>query len=88
MKGINIRPIHRRRQFIITNECYLITTGTFPFANEIVTSLDINKVGGTSLWSKEERKNILVEAYNFQYPVLKTSKTIKKMQEIADRMQK
>ena len=36
---------------------------------------------------KEERKNILVEAYNFQYPVLKTSKTIKKMQEIADRMQ-
>ena len=37
---------------------------------------------------KEEMKNIIMEAYNFQHPVLKTSKTIRKMQEIADRMQK
>jgi len=37
---------------------------------------------------KEERKGILTESYNFQYPVLKSSKTIKKMQEIADRMLK
>lgn len=37
---------------------------------------------------KEERKGILTESYNFQHPVLKNSKTIKKMQEIADRMLK
>ena len=35
---------------------------------------------------KEEREDIIMEAYNFQYPILKTSKTIRKMQEIADRI--
>ena len=33
---------------------------------------------------KEERKSILEEAYDFQYPILKRSKTIKKMQELAN----
>lgn len=35
---------------------------------------------------KEERKNILHEAYNFQYPVLKRSKTIKRLQALADKI--
>lgn len=35
---------------------------------------------------KEERKNILQESYNFQYPVLKQSKTIRRLQELADSM--
>lgn len=35
---------------------------------------------------KEERKGILQEAYDFQYPILKRSKTIKKIQELADRI--
>lgn len=34
--------------------------------------------------SKEERQNFLQEAYDFQYPILKRSKTIKRMQELAD----
>ena len=34
----------------------------------------------------DERKNILKEAYDFQYPILKRSKTIKKMQELSDRI--
>lgn len=36
--------------------------------------------------SKEERENILKEAYDFQYPILKRSKTIQKIQELADRV--
>lgn len=35
---------------------------------------------------KEERTAILQEAYDFQYPILKRSKTIKKIQELADRV--
>jgi len=35
---------------------------------------------------KEERVAILQEAYDFQYPILKRSKTIKKIQELADRV--
>lgn len=38
--------------------------------------------------TKEERERILKEAYEFQYPILKRSKTIKYMQELADRAQK
>jgi len=34
---------------------------------------------------KEERRNMLKDAYDFQYPILKRSKTIKKMQEWADK---
>lgn len=34
---------------------------------------------------KEERNRILQESYDFQYPILKRSKTIKKMQELAER---
>jgi len=34
---------------------------------------------------KEERKEILQEAYDIQYPILKRSKTIKRLQEIADK---
>lgn len=34
---------------------------------------------------KEDRRNMLKDAYDFQYPVLKRSKTIKKMQEWADK---
>ena len=37
---------------------------------------------------KEERKALLQETYEFQYPVLKRSKTIKKMQEIHDNRMK
>lgn len=33
---------------------------------------------------KEERQSILQEAYDFQYPVLKRSKTVAKIQELAD----
>ncbi len=36
--------------------------------------------------SREERENILKEAYDFQYPILKRSKTIQKIQELADRV--
>ena len=36
---------------------------------------------------KEERQNILQESYNFQYPVLRESKTIEKLQQMADTMQ-
>ena len=35
---------------------------------------------------KEEREKILKEAYDFQYPILKRSKTIQKIQELADRV--
>ena len=35
--------------------------------------------------SKEDRKNFLQEAYDFQYPILKRSKTIKRLQELADK---
>ena len=35
---------------------------------------------------KKERKTILQEAYDFQYPILKRSKTIQKIQELADRV--
>ena len=35
---------------------------------------------------KEERKDILQEAYNIQYPILKQSKTIKRLQKIADKV--
>lgn len=38
--------------------------------------------------NKEERRNLLKEAYDFQYPILKRSKTIKKMQELANRMKR
>ena len=34
--------------------------------------------------SKEDRQNILQEAYDFQYPILKKSKTIKRLQKLAD----
>lgn len=37
---------------------------------------------------KEERRNILQEAYDFQYPTLKRSKTIKRLQELADQAKK
>lgn len=37
---------------------------------------------------KEERENLLQETYDFQYPVLKRSKTIKRMQEIHDKKMK
>lgn len=37
---------------------------------------------------KEERKTFLKEAYDFQYPILKRSKTIKRMQELADKAQR
>jgi hypothetical protein len=42
------------------------------------------------LWGCEmdERKSLLTEAYEFQYPTLKRSKTIKRMQELADRATK
>lgn len=36
---------------------------------------------------KEERKDILQEAYEIQYPILKRSKTIERLQAIADRNQ-
>lgn len=36
----------------------------------------------------EERKALLKEAYDFQYPTLKRSKTINRMQELADRAEK
>jgi KilA-N domain len=35
---------------------------------------------------KEERETLLQEAYDFQYPILKRSKTIKKMQQLADKL--
>jgi hypothetical protein len=35
---------------------------------------------------KAEREALLQEAYDFQYPILKRSKTIKKMQQLADRL--
>lgn len=35
---------------------------------------------------KEERRNILQEAYDFQYPILKRSKTIERLQEMANRV--
>jgi len=35
---------------------------------------------------KEERKSLLQQAYDFQYPILKRSKTIKRMQELADKL--
>ena len=34
--------------------------------------------------NQEERQNILQEAYDFQYPILKRSKTLKRMQALAD----
>ena len=34
--------------------------------------------------SKEDRQNFLQEAYDFQYPILKRSKTIQRMQQLAD----
>lgn len=34
---------------------------------------------------KEERKNILQDAYDFQYPVLKRSKTVERLQKLADK---
>lgn len=42
------------------------------------------------LWGCEmdERKALLKEAYEFQYPTLKRSKTIKRMQELADKAEK
>ena len=36
--------------------------------------------------SMEERKSFLQEAYDFQYPILKRSKTIQKMQALADKL--
>jgi len=38
--------------------------------------------------NKEERQNILQEAYDFQYPILKRSKTVKRMRELAERVKK
>ena len=37
---------------------------------------------------KEERENFLQEAYDFQYPILKRSKTIKRLQDLADKLSK
>ncbi len=37
---------------------------------------------------KEERKSILKEAYSFQYPILKQSKTIKRIQKLANSVEK
>lgn len=36
---------------------------------------------------EEERKDFLQEAYNFQYPILQRSKTIQRLQELADKAQ-
>lgn len=36
--------------------------------------------------SKEERNKFLQDAYDFQYPILTRSKTIKRMQELADKL--
>ncbi len=36
--------------------------------------------------SKQERENFLQEAYDFQYPILKRSKTIQRMQLMSDKM--
>jgi hypothetical protein len=38
--------------------------------------------------NREERQNILQEAYDFQYPILKRSKTVKRMRELAERVKK
>jgi len=38
--------------------------------------------------SKEERERILKEAYNFQYPILKRSNTVKELQKLADQNNK
>ena len=35
---------------------------------------------------KEERQSLLQQAYDFQYPILKRSKTIKRMQELANKL--
>jgi len=35
---------------------------------------------------KEERHSILQEAYDFQYPILKRSKTVKRLQALADKI--
>ena len=35
---------------------------------------------------KAQRKSILKEAYDYQYPILKRSKTIQKMQELAEKV--
>ncbi len=35
---------------------------------------------------KEERRNILQEAYDFQYPILKRSRSIKRIQALADKI--
>ncbi|MFK7937033.1 MAG: KilA-N domain-containing protein [Saprospiraceae bacterium] len=35
---------------------------------------------------REQRKSMLQESYDFQYPILKRSKTIRKMQELADQV--
>ena len=37
---------------------------------------------------KAERQQILQEAYTFQYPILKRSKTVERMQALADKAQK
>jgi len=37
---------------------------------------------------KAQRKSILKEAYDYQYPILKRSKTIQKMQELAEKVKK
>lgn len=37
---------------------------------------------------KEERKQLLQEAYDFQYPILKRSRTVKHMKALADRVKK
>ncbi|MEM6316544.1 MAG: hypothetical protein AAF960_02685 [Bacteroidota bacterium] len=36
--------------------------------------------------TKQERKTFLQEAYDFQYPILKRSKTIQRMQQMAEKM--
>jgi len=36
--------------------------------------------------SKKERETFLQEAYDFQYPILKRSKTIQRMQAMADKI--
>ncbi len=38
--------------------------------------------------TKEERKRILMEAHDFQFPILKRSKTIRYLQELADKAEK
>lgn len=53
----------------------LVILNNLEFLDAMLLRWDLNQ---------EERENILREAYEFQYPVLKQSKTIRKLQNLAD----